>query len=139
MSCGAASDKNSWPAAVGWAVPLLQFDTDFPVADAEADAFAGAVTDLYVETMDADRSYVAVVVRDDGHLSLGRAAAGRQVFCSADVREGRDEETKRAFATAVMDEAAERFGVPDENLKVVFTEHAGAQMQGVERVGGDWN
>ncbi len=120
-------------------MPLLQFDTDFPVSDAEADAFADAVTDLYVETMDADRSYVAVVVRDDRHLSLGRAVEGGQVFCSADVRAGRDEATKRAFATAVMDEAAERFDVPDENLKVVFTEHAGAQMQGVERVGGDWS
>lgn len=120
-------------------MPLLQFDTDFPVSESEADAFADAVTDLYVETMDADRSYVAVVVRDDGHLSLGRAAAGRQVFCSADVRGGRDGETKREFATGVMDEAAERFGVPDENLKVVFTEHAGAQMQGVDRVGGDWS
>ncbi|GAA0263895.1 hypothetical protein LT974_04675 [Halobacterium noricense] len=43
------------------------------------------------------------------------------------------------FATAVMAEAAERFGVPDENLKVVFTEHAGVQMHGVDRVGGDWN
>nr|WP_272931404.1 tautomerase family protein [Halobacterium noricense] len=108
------------------------------MSDADADAFADTVTDLYAETMDADRSYVAVVVRDDGHLSLGRAADGRQVFCSADVRTGRDEETKRKFATGVMDEAAERFGVPDENLKVVFTEHAGAQMQGVDRVGGDW-
>ncbi|MCD2202486.1 tautomerase family protein [Halobacterium sp. KA-6] len=119
-------------------MPLLQFDTDYPVADAEADAFADVVTDLYVETMNADRSYVAVVVRDDSHLSLGRAVAGRRVFCSADVREGRDEETKRAFATAVMAEAAERFDVPEENLKVVFTEHAGAQMHGIDRVGGDW-
>ncbi|CQH53319.1 probable tautomerase [Halobacterium hubeiense] len=119
-------------------MPLLQFDADFPVSEADADAFADAVTDLYVETMDADRSYVAVVVRDDCHLSLGRAVAGRQVFCSADVRAGRDEATKREFATAVMAEAAERFDVPEQNLKVVFTEHAGAQMQGVERVGGDW-
>lgn len=119
-------------------MPLLQFDTDFPVSDAEADAFSEAVTDLYVETMDAERSYVAVVVRDDCHLSLGRAVEGPRVFCSADVRAGREEETRREFATAVMAEAAERFGVPDENLKVVFTEHAGAQMQGVDRVGGDW-
>ncbi|MUV60787.1 tautomerase family protein [Halobacterium sp. CBA1126] len=120
-------------------MPLLQFDADFPVADDEAAAFADAVTDSYVDVMDADRSYVAVVVRDDAVLSLGRAVDGRRVFCSADVREGRDEETKREFATSVMDEAAERFDVPEENLKVVFTEHAGAQMQGVDRVGGDWS
>ena len=138
MSCGGATDRNSWAAPVGAGVPLLQFDADFPVADAEADAFADAVTDLYVDVMDADRSYVAVVVRDDCHLSLGRAVNGRRVFCSADVRVGRDEETKRAFATAVMAETAKRFGVPEENLKVVFTEHAGAQMHGVDRVGGDW-
>ncbi|WP_336037026.1 tautomerase [Halobacterium yunchengense] len=120
-------------------MPLLQFDADFPVPDADADAFAADVTDRYVDVMDADRSYVAVVVRDDCHLSLGRAVDGRRLFCSADVRRGRDDATRRAFATDVMALAAERFDVPDRNLKVVFTEHAGAQMHGVDRVGGDWS
>jgi phenylpyruvate tautomerase PptA (4-oxalocrotonate tautomerase family) len=132
------TDRHSVARRVGANVPLLQFDADFPVAADGADAFAEDVTDLYVDAMDADRSYVAVVVRDDCHLSLGRAVDGRQVFCSADVRRGRDDATRRAFATDLLDLTADRFDVPEQNLKVVFTEHAGAQMQGVDRVGGDW-
>lgn len=120
-------------------MPLLQFDTDFPVSDADADAFADAITDLYVDVMDADRSYVAVVVRDDCHLSLGRAVPGRRAFCSADVRAGRDDDTRRELAEAVMAEVCDRFDVPEENLKVVFTEHAGAEMHGADRVGDDWD
>lgn len=119
-------------------MPLLQFDADFPVDEDSADAFSDAVTDLYADVMDADESYVAVVVRDDCHLSLGRAVPGRRVFCSADVRRGRDRETRRAFATAVMEEVGDRFDVPEPNRKVVFTEHAGAEMHGVDRVGDDW-
>jgi hypothetical protein len=37
-----------------------------------------------------------------------------------------------------MSAAADRWDVPDENLKVTFTEHAGPQMMGVDRVGGEW-
>ena len=38
-----------------------------------------------------------------------------------------------------MEHAATTYDVPDENMKVVFTEHPGEAMMGVDRVGGEWN
>ena len=120
-------------------MPLLSVDADFPVDDADAEAFAGALTELYAEHMATTTGHVAVVVRDDCVLSLGRAVEGRKLFLDADVREGRSFERRRSFALAAMAAADERFGVPAPNLKVVFTEHEGEQMMGHDRVGGDWS
>jgi hypothetical protein len=120
-------------------VPLLTVDADFRVADADAEAFADALTALYADRMATSTGHVAVALRDEGHLSLGRAVEGRRLFLDADVREGRSFEQKRSFALAAMDEARDRFDVPAPNLKVVFTEHAGEQMMGYDRVGGDWS
>ena len=36
-----------------------------------------------------------------------------------------------------MELVSERFGVPDPNLKVAFTEHPGEDLIGVDRVGGE--
>jgi hypothetical protein len=38
-----------------------------------------------------------------------------------------------------MERAVAEFGVPEPNAKVVFTEHAGEDMMGIDRVGGDWD
>jgi phenylpyruvate tautomerase PptA (4-oxalocrotonate tautomerase family) len=121
-------------------MPLLQFDITGPLARADREAFAATVTDLYVEHMDTTAGHVAVTVRerDPGDLSLGRAVEGRRCFLDAEVRRGRSHERKRAFALAAMAAARERWGVPEPNLKVVFTEHAGEDMMGVDRIGGEW-
>lgn len=93
----------------------------------------------YADLMGASTDYAAVAVRDDCHLSIGRGEDGRGAFLHADVREGRPQTRKREFALAVMDDLHERFDVPRANLKVVFTEHAGEEMMGYDRVGGDWS
>jgi phenylpyruvate tautomerase PptA (4-oxalocrotonate tautomerase family) len=85
--------------------------------------------------------HVAVVVRsrEPSELSIGRETVdGRYLFLDAEIRQGRSTERKRAFALAVMDTASERFGVPEPNMKVVFTEHEGTSMMGYDRVGGEW-
>ncbi|SFK83022.1 hypothetical protein SAMN04487950_1316 [Halogranum rubrum] len=122
-------------------MPLLQFDTTLTLPDDEKRQFTDAVTDLYAEEMATTTGHVAVVVREheSSNLSLGRAVDGPLLFLNADVREGRSFERKRAFALAAMELAHERFGVPEANLKVVFSEHAGEEMMGVDRVGGDWS
>lgn len=120
-------------------MPVLQFDTDFPVAAADADAFASHVTERYTDIMATTAGHVAVVIRDDGHLALGRAVEGRRLFLSADVRAGRDQTRKRRFALAVMTAARDRFDVPEPNLKVAFTEHPGGDLMGYDRVGGSWS
>lgn len=122
-------------------MPLLQFDTTLEMTADEKRRFTDDVTDLYAEEMATTRGHVAVVVREhaSANLSLGRAVDGPLCFLNADVREGRSFERKRAFALATMDLLRERFDVPRENLKVVFSEHAGEEMMGLDRVGGDWS
>ncbi|WP_254534968.1 tautomerase family protein [Halomarina litorea] len=122
-------------------MPLLQFDVTGPLDPTDKEAFAAEVTDLYTEEMATTAGHVAVTIRerDPSDLHLGRAEDGRLLFLDAEIRRGRSFERKRAFALATMEAARERWDVPEANLKVVFTEHAGEQMMGYDRVGGEWD
>jgi len=121
-------------------MPLLQFDTTLSLSPAEKTSFAEVVTESYTDEMATTAGHVAVTIRDreSADLHLGRAVDGPLLFLDAEIRQGRSFERKRAFALAVMDHAADAFGVPDENMKVVFSEHPGEAMMGVNRVGGEW-
>ncbi|EMA04906.1 tautomerase family protein [Haloferax denitrificans] len=120
-------------------MPHLQFDLDFEVTAREADRFASEMAELYAERMDADTDYAAVSVREVRAIHLGRATGDKTVVLQADIRAGRSAERKRDLALAVIEAVAERFGVPESNQKVVFTEHEGSQMMGYDRVGDDWS
>lgn len=121
-------------------MPLLQFDTTRPLSPDERAAFAERVTTLYTEEMDTSTGHVAVTIREHepSALHLGRAVEGPLLFLDAEVRRGRSFERKRAFALAAMEHAGDALEIPDENMKVVFTEHPGEAMMGVDRVGGEW-
>ena len=121
-------------------MPLLSVDTTLPLSDDEKETFAGVVTDAYTEEMETTPGHVGVAIRerDPADLHLGRAVAGPLLFLDADVRRGRPFERKRAFALRVMAYATDALGIPEENLKVVFTEHPGEAMMGVDRVGDEW-
>jgi len=122
-------------------MPLLQFDTTLSLSPAEKTSFAERVTELYTTEMETTEGHVAVSIRDreSADLHLGRAVEGPLLFLDAEIRHGRPLERKRAFALAVMAHAGPTHDVPDENMKVVFTEHPGDAMMGVDRVGGEWN
>ncbi len=122
-------------------MPLLQFDTTLPLSAEAKASFAETVTELYTTEMATTASHVAVTIREQAStdLYLGRAVDGPLLFLDAEIRQGRSFERKRAFALAVMEHAGATFDVPDENMKVVFTEHPGESMMGVDRVGGEWD
>ena len=122
-------------------MPLLQFDTTLSLSAAEKTSFANTVTELYTTEMDTTEGHVAVTIRnrEPADLHLGRAVEGPLLFLDAEIRRGRPFERKRAFALAVMEHASTTYDVPDENMKVVFTEHPGEAMMGLNRVGGEWN
>ncbi|AQL41387.1 tautomerase [Halorientalis sp. IM1011] len=122
-------------------MPLLQFDTTLSPSAAEKDALAERVTDIYTEEMATTAGHVAVTIRErePADLHLGRAIEGPLVFLDAEIRQGRSFDRKRAFALETFAYVAETFDVPDENMKVVFTEHPGESMMGVDRVGGEWD
>ena len=123
-------------------MPLLTFETTVEMTPDQQRSFADSVRDTYGEIMQTGTSHAAVVIRcrSPGALSIGRQVDDdRLLFLDADVRAGRPFELKRAFARSVMDLAADEFGVPTPNMKVVFTEHDGPNMMGYDRVGSDWS
>jgi hypothetical protein len=81
---------------------------------------------------------VTITEHEPSEMAIGRGVDGPLLFLDAEIREGRPFEYKRAFALAVMERAVAELGVPEPNAKVVFTEHAGEDMMGIDRVGGDW-
>jgi len=122
-------------------MPLLQFDTTLSLSAAEKTSFAETITELYTTEMETTEGHVAVTIRgrESADLHLGRAVEGPLLFLDAEIRRGRSAERKREFALAVMEHAGSAYDVPDENMKVVFTDHPGEAMMGVDRVGGEWN
>ncbi|MDZ7850326.1 MAG: tautomerase [Halodesulfurarchaeum sp.] len=121
-------------------MPLLQFDTTVEMTAVEKSAFAETATELYTTEMATTAGHVAVTIRERAaaEMFLGRAVEGPLLFLDADIRRGRSFERKRGFALAVMEHAGAAFDIPEENMKVVFTEHPGESMMGVDRVGGEW-
>ncbi|WP_433630241.1 tautomerase [Halomicrococcus sp. NG-SE-24] len=121
-------------------MPLLQFDTTLSLAADEKTTFAERVTELYTHEMATTAGHVAVTIREraDAEMHLGRGVDGPLLFLDAQIRRGRSHERKRAFALGTMEYAGDAFDVPDPNMKVVFTEHPGEAMMGVDRVGGEW-
>ncbi|MFB6131813.1 MAG: tautomerase family protein [Halanaeroarchaeum sp.] len=120
-------------------MPYLQCDADFSIDEETADQFERDLATLYAERMNAETNYIAVAVRDDLSLFLGRSEGERRVICMADIREGRSVERKRDLALAIIDLVEREFGVPSTDQKIVFTEHAGHQMMGADRVGDEWS
>ncbi|OAQ54336.1 hypothetical protein HTG_01990 [Natrinema mahii] len=122
-------------------MPLLQFETTLSLSDEEKTALAERVTELYTTEMATTAGHVAVSIRERGaaDLHLGRAVDGPLCFLDAEIRRGRPFERKRAFGLATMAYVGDTLGVPDENMKIVFTEHPGESMMGVDRVGGEWD
>ncbi|SEH15747.1 hypothetical protein SAMN04487967_2223 [Natronorubrum sediminis] len=122
-------------------MPLLQFETTCTLSADEKRAIADRVTDLYTTTMATTAGHVAISIRErePTALHLGRSVEGPLVFLDAEIRQGRSLERKRTFALETFSYFGETFDVPDENMKVVFTEHPGEHMMGVDRVGGEWD
>lgn len=97
-----------------------------PIDESDTESFADWVIERYAELMDTGTGHVGVAVRDDAALALGRADPDDPVaVLNADVRAGRSTDQRRELAVAVMDELDDRWGVPSENVYVVYTEHPG--------------
>lgn len=122
-------------------MPLLQFDISRSLSAGEKTALADHATDCYTTEMATTSGHVAVTIRErePAEMHLGRAEDGPLLFLDAEIRQGRSFDRKRAFALATMEYAAAELGIPDDNMKVVFTEHPGPNMMGLDRVGDEWN
>lgn len=119
---------------------VLTFDCSAAMTASEKQAFARRVTDLYAERMDTETDHVAVAIRErtEPELSIGRADPEQPcLILEAEVRQDHGLEERRAFALGVMDLAHRAWRIPEPNMKVVFTEHAGEDVTGADHVGGE--
>ncbi|WP_277552738.1 tautomerase family protein [Halobaculum limi] len=106
-------------------MPHLRFDLSVPVGDDDRAAFAAWVAETYGDVMDTGTDHVGVVVTEtDPHL--GQADDDDPVaFVNADIRVGRTTDQRHNLARRLTSELGERFGIPEQTVYVVFTEHEG--------------
>ncbi|MFC7096018.1 tautomerase family protein [Halobaculum marinum] len=109
-------------------MPHIRFDLSVPVDAADRDAFAPWVAETYGEVMDTGTDHVGVVVAQTDPR-IGRAGDGEPVaFVNADVRAGRTVDQRHELARRFTAALGERFGIPEQTVYVVFTEHPGADF-----------
>jgi phenylpyruvate tautomerase PptA (4-oxalocrotonate tautomerase family) len=109
----------------------LQFETTAAPSATARTEFTDRMTAAYAETMKTGTGHVAVTIRllDDASLALGRAPDDDPVaVCNADIREGRSDAQREAFASTVIDQFGELFGVDADHCYVIYTEHPGADF-----------
>jgi phenylpyruvate tautomerase PptA (4-oxalocrotonate tautomerase family) len=123
-------------------MPHLQFELNFAAAADEKTRFARAVVRHFSEIMDTGTDHIGVTLRTygQGDLTFGRAAAsdGRIVFLNADIRLGRTRDQKRRLALAIMQEISQTWGVAQESVYVIYSEHDGEHFQLSDRVLPSW-
>lgn len=122
-------------------MPYLQIDHSLSLSDSDRTSVIENITSTYVREMETDSAHVAVRLQQlkRSSLALGRADPdGPLVIISADIRRGRPQSQRRSLAMAIMTYFSDQFHVPEENIKIVFTEHPGPDMMGFNRVGSEW-
>ncbi len=123
-------------------MPLLTITSSKRVDPERKPSLLEELAELYAETMDSETRFLSITLqqlpREDIWLGRATDADSDVVVLEADVREGRPTEQRRAFALAFMEKIHGEWGVPEPNMKTVFTEHEGAHMMGHDRIGGEW-
>jgi phenylpyruvate tautomerase PptA (4-oxalocrotonate tautomerase family) len=124
-------------------MPHLQFEMNFGPKPEEKARFAQAVIRHFAEIMDTGTDHIGITLRVYGRddLTFGRAAAsdGRIVFLNADIRVGRTRDQKRRLALAVMKELEQLWGLAQESVYVIYSEHDGEHFQLSDRVLPSWS
>ena len=124
-------------------MPHLQFEMNFGPRPEEKTRFAQSVIRHFSEIMDTGTDHIGITLRTYGRedLTFGRAAAadGRIVFLNADIRLGRTRDQKRRLALAIMQEISATWGVAQESVYVIYSEHDGEHFQLSDRVLPSWS
>ena len=122
-------------------MPHLQFELNFTPTVAEKRNFAEAVKQHFAAIMSTGTDHIGITFRcyAQEDLVFGRAGTdGKITFLNADIRLGRTAEQKRRLSLAIMDELGTRWGMPRENIYVIYTEHDGPDFQLSDRVLPSW-
>lgn len=122
-------------------MPHLQFELNFTPAIAEKRSFAEAVKQHFASIMSTGTDHIGITFRcyAEDDLVFGRAGTdGKIVFLNADIRMGRSAEKKRQLSLEIMAEVQQRWGIPQEHVYVIYTEHDGPDFQLSDRVLPSW-
>jgi 5-carboxymethyl-2-hydroxymuconate isomerase len=121
-------------------MPHLRFETTATPHDTSA--FTEWVTERFADIMETGTGHVGVSIRacDAADLALGRAGPDEDVaLVDADIRAGRTDEQRRAFAVSIVERVADRWGLPAENVYLVYTEHDGRDFHLAEGALASWD
>ena len=120
-------------------MPYIQFDLPRDPGDGDFSAVASAVADLYAEVMQTTPSGVTVAVRELGAARVLRD--GRHVVAiRCDIRGGRPDAQREAFAVALTDLVASRAEELGAARSVIyFTESPGRWIFEEGKPNPDWS
>ena len=112
-------------------MPSLQFDLPLHLDDGTKKALARRVGALYAEVMAVQVDLVTIAVHDLGPGGVWRCTddepeAAALVMC--DVRAGRPAETRADLARRLVEVCVDVCGLPENHVKVEFTQHPGDEM-----------
>jgi len=122
-------------------MPHLQFELNFTPPVNEKREFAEAVKQHFAAVMSTGTDHIGITFRcyaaED--LVFGRAGSdGKIAFLNADIRLGRTADQKRRLCLAIMGELGGRWGIPEQHIYVIYTEHDGPDFQLSDRVLPSW-
>jgi phenylpyruvate tautomerase PptA (4-oxalocrotonate tautomerase family) len=123
-------------------MPHLSFAVNRRLPETAKPVFAAQVRALFAQVMVSGTDHIGLSLRECGthDLSIGGALEPERgvAIVDADVRRGRSLEQRRALALGCMRLLQEHFGVPPEQVYVVFTEHPGEDFHLSDRYLADW-
>jgi len=122
-------------------MPHLQFELNFTPPTDEKRNFAEAVKRHFSEIMSTGTDHIGITYRcyPKGDLVFGRAGEdGRIAFLNADIRLGRTADQKRRLALSILAEISKVWGLPEESIYIIYTEHDGPDFQLSDRVLPSW-
>src|SRR5689334_22981285 len=120
-------------------MPYIQLDLPRDPSESDFTPLAVAVSELYAEVMQTTPSGVTVAVRELGAARVVRG--GRPVVAiRCDIRSGRPDAQREAFAVALSDLVASRAGeLGAERSVIYFTESPGRWIFEAGKPNPDWS
>ncbi len=113
-------------------MPSLQLDVSADLSPAEKRVLAAEMSADYSRIMASDPRLVTIVIRTLPAGSVwhgtGTGSPVPAALLMADVRAGRDCQTRHELAARLVELVAGRTGVPRTDVKVEFTQHSGDEM-----------
>lgn len=122
-------------------MPHLQFELNFAPELTEKKVFADTVRNHFSTIMSTGTDHIGITFRCYQHddLVFGRAGDdGLIAFLNADIRLGRTADQKRQLALAIITELGRTWGLPQEHIYIIYTEHDGPDFQLSDRVLPSW-